>query len=496
MLFLAWFFYRSIWAIPPLSPLGWLWVVHVKKKKGESRRLELTEQFKECILSVSASLQAGYAVENAFLESREDMINLYGEDSLIHQELEIIRRGLVINLPLEEMLLDLGERSHCAEIWEFAQMFAIAKRRGGNLPAMIRTSASLISQKMEARQEIAILLSGRRMEQMIMRLMPFGIVLYLGSAYGDYFSELYHSLSGVMVMSLCLALYVTSIWLGEKIFQGIWGQVEGTVKKEKLLAMEQRGLLGKMARGGESIYLRLNPLLSSSSRKEEMRRCLEMLCPEEEREKLLQRYYGGKMAMSALILLAGTLLSGGLWLKEEMEGGAEGMSLTLWLLCAGASVAVFLLMDKDLRDQVQKRREVLRMGYSDLVHKIMLYLVAGMSMRSAFFQMAEGNDLVGYACREMQAGQSEQTAYEHFGKRAGVREYVKLSTLLCQNLKKGTNTLLERLEEEAAISAEGRIQSGRRLGEEAGTKLLIPMVMQLAMTMLMIMVPAFSMIGA
>ena len=96
----------------------------------------------------------------------------------------------------------------------------------------------------------------------------------------------------------------------------------------------------------------------------------------------------------------------------------------------------------------------------------------------------------------MQAGQSELIAYEHFGKRAGPREYVKLSTLLCQNLKKGSATLLARLEEEALLSAESRIQSGKKLGEEAETKLLIPMVLLLATVMLMIMVPAFSMMGA
>ena len=88
VLFFAWFFYRNLlWAIP-LAPLGIFWVRYQKRKKGQRQREELTEQFKECILSVSASLQAGYAVENAFLESREDMRNLYGERSLIYEELE------------------------------------------------------------------------------------------------------------------------------------------------------------------------------------------------------------------------------------------------------------------------------------------------------------------------------------------------------------------------------------------------------------------------
>ncbi|MBP5734004.1 MAG: hypothetical protein J6W66_09315, partial [Lachnospiraceae bacterium] len=153
------------------------------------------------------------------------------------------------------------------------------------------------------------------------------------------------------------------------------------------------------------------------------------------------------------------------------------------------------LTDKDLGDQMKKRKDLLMMGYPNFVHSLALYLIAGMTIRGAFSELGKTNDLALRTVREIGAGQSEVTAYERFGKRAGVREYVKLSTLLCQNLKKGNSTLLARLEEEAMLSAESRIQSGKRLGEEAGTKLLIPMVMMLAIVMLIIMVPAFSMMG-
>lgn len=61
-----------------------------------------------------------------------------------------------------------------------------------------------------------------------------------------------------------------------------------------------------------------------------------------------------------------------------------------------------------------------------------------------------------------------------------------------QNLKRGNSTLLERLREEADKAGEERLMHSRRLGEEAGTKLLVPMVLMLAVVMVMIMVPAFS----
>ena len=493
ILFFSWFFYRFLPAAFLLSPLGWFWTRYVKRQKGEKRRRELTEQFKECILSVSTSLQAGYAVENAFMESREDMRNLYGEDSMIYEELEIIRRGLVINVALEELLLDFGARSGCEEILQFGQMFSIAKRGGGSLSEMIRTSANLISQRIEARQEVQTMLAGRRMEQNVMRLMPFGITAYISATYQDYFQPLYYELSGVGIMTLCLALYLLALFLGEKIFQNIWSQMEGQEKKAKLAAMTQTGILGKMAKLGESVYsfLRSKRWLIGGER---LRKHLEILYPEENREKLLEKYYGGKLGFSFLIFLLGSFFSICLLLKGKGEG-QEHLPQTIFGMSLAASVGTFFLMDKDLEDQVKKRREWLQLRYPDLVHELALYLVSGMTIRAAFGKLGKTNELAAYAFREMQTGVSEQIAYEHFGKRAGPREYVKLSTLLCQNLKKGSGTLLSRLEEEAILAADGRIQSGKRLGEEAETKLLIPMVLLLSMVMLMIMLPAFSMMG-
>lgn len=50
-----------------------------QRTEGE-KRWELTVQFKECLLAVANSLRTGYAVENAFLESREDIRLLLAND--------------------------------------------------------------------------------------------------------------------------------------------------------------------------------------------------------------------------------------------------------------------------------------------------------------------------------------------------------------------------------------------------------------------------------
>lgn len=149
VIFFAWFFYRSIWAVPLLFPLGILYFRRCVNRQCRKNRQELTMQFKECILSVANSLRSGYALENAFLESREDIRMLYGEHSAMYRELELIRRGMILNITLEELISDLADRSGIEEIEQFSAILNIAKRGGGNVTQIIRTTAEVISNKVE-----------------------------------------------------------------------------------------------------------------------------------------------------------------------------------------------------------------------------------------------------------------------------------------------------------------------------------------------------------
>ena len=221
MLFLAWLFYRSLWAVLFMIPPSIIYFRRCAAKQCKKNRQELTAQFKECILAVANSLRTGYALENAFLESREDIRMLYGEHSAMYQELELIRRGLILNITLEDLIGDLAERSNIEEIQQFSTILNIAKRGGGNVTQMIRTTAEVIGNKVETMQEMLTMLQGRRLEQNIMELMPFGITFYIGWAYPGYFDSLYHNGMGILVMTVCLMVYVGAYILGERVLDRI-----------------------------------------------------------------------------------------------------------------------------------------------------------------------------------------------------------------------------------------------------------------------------------
>lgn len=221
----AYFFYRSVWAMIPLSVIGILTFRMTALEKARKAREELAAQFRECILAVATSLQAGYSVENAFLECSQDMVLMYGEEAAICQELKLMKRGLQINVSLEELLTDMAGRSACEDIAQFAQIFALAKRNGGNMAEIIRNSAGQIGSQIELRQEMRMLLGGKKMELAVMKVMPFGILLYIDMGNPGYFDSMYHNFVGILVMTGCLGLYLGAYLLGERIMKGIMREI-------------------------------------------------------------------------------------------------------------------------------------------------------------------------------------------------------------------------------------------------------------------------------
>ncbi len=183
----------------------------------------------------------------------------------------------------------------------------------------------------------------------------------------------------------------------------------------------------------------------------------------------------------------------------------EDNSLILLILMWIAGFACFSLKDKELGEKAKKRREELLMDYPQLVSQLVLYLGAGMTVRNIFSKLAdeyvqkrEGGMEQRYMQEELlrmvrglRAGQSEAKAYEEFGQRCQGQEYTRLCTLLSQNLRKGNGEILFLLQEESKKAFSSRMDAVRKQGEEAGTKLLLPMILMLLIVMVVIMIPAY-----
>ncbi len=219
VLLLSFFFYRSFAAVVPLSVIGIMYFRKKEKNLALKDRKALESQFGEAIRGVEASLKAGYSVENAFVQSGRDMERQFGKEAFICEELEAIRRGMILNITVEELLSDLGKRSGSEAISDFAKVFAIAKRIGGNMPEIISSAADTISLQIETSEEMDASLSGRRTELNIMRVMPFGILAYVGLTSPGYFDPLYGNLMGILIMTGLLCVYLAGFVIGDKVLE-------------------------------------------------------------------------------------------------------------------------------------------------------------------------------------------------------------------------------------------------------------------------------------
>lgn len=217
MFLFAWFFYRSVFVLPFLIPVGMFYQKEKKKRLWKKRKREIAVQFKDAILAVSANQKAGYSVENSFIQSYDDIALLYGKESMICTELYTVIAGLKNNIPIEELLHNFGKRSDIEDIIEFSQVFAVAKRSGGNLTEIIERSVSVIEDKVETEREIQTVISARQMEQKIMNIVPFGILLYISAASKGFFDVLYKNVAGIIIMSICMAAYIGAVWLSNRI---------------------------------------------------------------------------------------------------------------------------------------------------------------------------------------------------------------------------------------------------------------------------------------
>lgn len=213
----AYLFYRS-WSVFLLFWCFYPFYRRRRKVQSMRRRQDLLcRQFKDSIQCAATSMAAGYSIENAFREAYAEMRMQYGQHALMTEELRYMNTCLSFNIPLEQLFYDFANRSGLEDVRSFCEVFIFAKRSGGDFIKIIHMTASRISEKNELMEAIQTEISGKRMEQKLMNAMPLFILLYVDFSFKGYLDGLYHNLLGVIVMTVCLAVYMGAYLLSEKI---------------------------------------------------------------------------------------------------------------------------------------------------------------------------------------------------------------------------------------------------------------------------------------
>lgn len=179
-----------------------------------------------------------------------------------------------------------------------------------------------------------------------------------------------------------------------------------------------------------------------------------------------------------------------------------------WILpVLGVVLAMLLYGQEKAKAEKEKRqrRQMMLFDYADVVYQLMVYTGAGLTVRMAWecmvkhYERRKGThpdrirpayEEMALTLNQMEYGEPEGKAIEAFGKRCQLQPYRKLCSLLEQNRRTGTKNLKQLLEQEMITAWEEQKHMARRLGEEAGTRLLAPLFLMLMVVMVIIMVPA------
>ena len=212
---ICYLFYDSCKAGLLLVPFAVMDYKKLKKIKKEKVKKRLILEFKALMEALTASLRAGYALERAFAEAKNDLELLYDKNAVIFEELNSILSGLGMNVELEILLKDFGERSGIDDIRDFGNVVAVAKKSGGNVVRVIEKTVNCISDKLAVEEEIDTLIAAKKLEERIMMIMPYGIIFYLRISNGEFLQVLYHNGLGIVLMTFFLAvIYLAEIWAG------------------------------------------------------------------------------------------------------------------------------------------------------------------------------------------------------------------------------------------------------------------------------------------
>ena len=133
------------------------------------------------------------------------------------KELRRIATQVANGIRIEDAFLGLAERTGLDDVRCFADVFATAKRTGGNIIAIIRETAGTIRDKTEVARELRTVMASKKFESDIMRVVPYLMLAYLRLSSPELLTPLYGNLKGIVFMSVMLGLYGAMSFLAGKI---------------------------------------------------------------------------------------------------------------------------------------------------------------------------------------------------------------------------------------------------------------------------------------
>ncbi len=196
-------------------------------------------------------------------------------------------------------------------------------------------------------------------------------------------------------------------------------------------------------------------------------------------------------ANKIVYMLAGILLI-------MIAGSFTRIDIGFWFFSVSLITGIYYSSEKEIDKKVNKRRTEIRLGFPDFLNSLTLLVNAGLTVvraweKASFNNKDENNALyreLKLVISEINSGISECKAYENFAKRCRTPEITRSVSVILQNLRKGSSEIVPVLRVQANECWEMRKSVAKKLGEEASSKLLFPMMLIFISILLIVLTPA------
>ncbi len=180
------------------------------------RKRIVRQQFIDMLDSLAASIASGNNAAKAFEAARYDLIMQYGDNSYIVNEVTLLLQGQDNFINPDEMLSDFGRRSGIPEILNFAQVFSVSYRKGGDFGRIIRDTYNILYNKINIEHEIETKIAATKNEFSIMLVMPVVIMGMLKMSGGD-FAKSFGTALGAAGVTAGLVCVIAAIFIAKRI---------------------------------------------------------------------------------------------------------------------------------------------------------------------------------------------------------------------------------------------------------------------------------------
>lgn len=187
-----------------------------EKQLKNKRTRELTNQFREFLSSLTTSLSSGMNMQESIASAHRDLVIQFTDKSYIVEETTEMMKGLKNGLILEDMFKFFGERSGVEDISNFAIVFAICYRKGGNIKDIVRRTYDIISEKVGISEEIETSIASNKMQFNCMLVIPIIMVIMLRTMSSS-FAASFSTIIGVIGVTVAIIIFVIAYKIGQDI---------------------------------------------------------------------------------------------------------------------------------------------------------------------------------------------------------------------------------------------------------------------------------------